>query len=62
MPQFVRVLEQLFGLRLQMLCLVLKDRRKGGEITVHGFNVAAWERLGLSLWIVDVWHLGGFSR
>ena len=39
-----------------------EDRCGGGHVTVHGSELAAWERLCLSLRISDVWHSVGFSR
>ena len=39
-----------------------EDRCGGSQTTIHGTELAAWERLCLTLWIVDVWHVEGFAR
>ena len=39
-----------------------EDRCGGSQITVRGSELAAWERLCMSLRIVDVWHSEGFSH
>ena len=39
-----------------------EDRCGGCQVTVHGSELAAWERSCLTLRISDVWHSVGFSR
>ena len=39
-----------------------EDRCRGTQVTVHGSELAAWERLCMTLRIADVWHSEGFSR
>ena len=39
-----------------------EDRCGSSETTIHGTQLAAWERLCMTLRIVDVWHAGGFAR
>ena len=38
------------------------DRVGGSHCTVHGMELAAWERLCLRLWIDDVWQVLSFGR
>ena len=33
----------------------------GSRITVHGFELATWERLCMCLWIEDVWQHEDFG-
>ena len=40
----------------------VQDRRGGSLTTVHGAELAAWERLCLALHIEDAWHHPSFSR
>ena len=39
-----------------------EDRCGGSQVTVHGSELAAWERLCMTLRIADVWHSEGFFR
>lgn len=39
-----------------------EDRLAGSQVTVHGFELLAWERFCLAFRIVDVRHLDGFSK
>ena len=39
-----------------------EDRQGGSQITVHGTELAAWERLCMALGLQDVWHLADFAR
>ena len=38
------------------------DRVGGSHVTVHGMELAAWERLCLALRLTDVWQHGAFSH
>ena len=40
----------------------LEDRQGGSQVTVHGSELAAWERLCMALGLHDVWHLADFAR
>ena len=39
-----------------------EDRQGGNQVTVHGVELAAWERLCLALRLHDVCHLASFAR
>ena len=39
-----------------------EDRQGGSHVTVHGTELAAWERLCMALGLHDVWHLADFAR
>ena len=41
---------------------VPSDRIGGSHVTIHGSELASWERLCMSLRIDDVWHHEGFGR